>query len=182
MARSSKAQRALLVGGVIWLGIFSNALGAQPAPLDQVALGWNSSPDPTVVGYYLYYGGATGVYTNKVDVGTNTIFSVTGLVPGSTYYFTTTAYNAARMESAQIPEVSYVVPGTLTVTPNPTDGSMRVQFPVAPAQTYQLQASFDLKTWTNLWLTPIEATNGWIEYDDPPNAAIPAKFYRLIMY
>jgi hypothetical protein len=147
----------------------------------QVTLGWTASSDPTVVGYYLYYGNASGVYTNSIDVGTNTTFTVTGLVAGSTYYFTAASYTAAGTESPYVPEVSYVVPGILTVTQNPADATMRVRFPVAPTQSYQLQVSSDLKSWSNLWLTPTQTTNGWLEYDEPCTNTLPGRFYRLIL-
>jgi hypothetical protein len=178
----SNSVRRLVVASLTWLTLSFAALGAQLAPfgLQQVTLGWNASPDPTVVGYYLYYGVASGVYTSKIDVSTNTTFTASGLVAGSTYYFTTTSYTAARVESSYVAEVAFIVPGILAVTKS--DGATtRIQFPVAPAHSYQLQASPDLKTWSNLWLTPIQTTNGWIEYDEPFSDTLSAKFYRLIL-
>jgi hypothetical protein len=183
MAQTAKTVGCLpVVVCLIWLAVCSAALGGQQGPsAQQVTLGWNASLDPTVVGYYLYYGTTSGVYTNKTDVGTNTVFTASGLVAGSTYYFTATSYTAAGTESSYVPEVSYLVPGILTVTQNPGSAIMRVRFPVAPAQSYQLQASSDLKSWSNLWLTPIQTTNGWIEYDEPCTNTIPSRFYRLIL-
>jgi hypothetical protein len=58
---------------------------------------------------------------------------------------------------------------------------MRVLFPVAVGQAYQLQSSSDLTTWANLWLTPTQTTNTWIEYDEPQNIALSGKYYRLIL-
>jgi hypothetical protein len=176
-----KKGRWLSVVSLIWLTLCSGVLGVQPAPPGQLILGWNASPDATVVGYYLYYGPTTGVYTNKINVGTNTIFAVTGLVAGSTNYFTISSYNAAGIESGYVPEVSYIVPGILTLMQNPTNGIMRVQFPVASGQSYQLQASSDLMYWSNLWLTPTETTNAWIEYDEPLTNTVSRRFYRLIL-
>ena len=180
----SEAAGCLWVVTLVCLGLCSTALGARVVPPagHQVTLGWNASPDPTVAGYYFYYGTASGVYNNRIDVGANTTFTVSGLVPGTTYYFTTTSYNAAGIESSYVAEVSYVVPGILTVTQNPADGSVVVGFPVAPGQTYQLQASFDLMSWSNIWLTPTQTTNGWIEYEDPVTNTVSAKFYRLLLY
>jgi hypothetical protein len=82
----------------------------------QVTLGWVASVDPTVVGYYVYYGTTNGVYGNKIDVGSNTTYTVTGLVPDSTNYFTCSSYNAAQVESVHTPQVTYVALGNLTVT------------------------------------------------------------------
>jgi hypothetical protein len=184
MVQIPKTKRWLSAAILTWLTLCSAALGNQGGPpgSQQVTLGWNASQDPTVVGYYLYYGTTTGVYTNKIDAGTNTTFTATGLVAGSTYYFSTTSYNAAGIESSFVPEVSYLVPGILTATQNPANGIMRIQFPVAPAHSYQLQASFDLKSWSNLWLTPTQTTNGWVEYDEPCTNTPSMKFYRLVLY
>ena len=184
MVQITKAGRCLSGACLIWLALCSAALGIQPPPNQspQVTLGWNASKDPTVVGYYLYYGTTSGVYTNKMDVGTNTMFTVSGLAPGSTYYFTTTSYNAGRVESSVVPQVSYVVPGILTVTHNRTNAVMNVQFPVAAGNSYQLQVSSDLMSWSNLWLTPTQATNEWISYSDPLTNGVSTRFYRLILY
>src|ERR1700678_291293 len=154
---------------LLWLAFCSVALGVQaPFGGQQVTLGWSASPDPTVTGYFLYYGTTSGVYTNKIDVGTNTVFTVSGLLAGSTYYFTETSYNAAAVESSYVPEVSYVIPGILTVTLSSTNAidstnvTMCIQFPVAAAHSYQIQASSDLNSWSNLWLTPTQTSNGWV--------------------
>jgi hypothetical protein len=186
MVQTSKAGRWLPHVSLLWLALCCTVLDAQtgPAGLQQVALGWNASPDPTVVGYYFYYGAASGVYTNKADVGTNTAFTASGLVPGTTYYFSSTSYNAARVESGFVPEVSYVVPGILTVavTENQGNAITRIQFPVAPTHSYQLESSPDLKNWSNLWLTTTQTTNGWLEYDEASSNLIPSRFYRLILH
>jgi hypothetical protein len=168
----------------MWLTLGFAALGVQPPPpgLQQVTMGWTASSDPTVTGYYLYYGTATGVYTNKVNVGTNTTFTVAGLVLGTTYYFASTSYNGAASESVYSSEIAYIVPGILTVTQSPASAVTRIQFPVAATHAYQLQASSNLQSWSNVWLTPTEATNQWIEYDEPRTNTVSARFYRLILY
>jgi len=180
MAQFPKAAPYLLAASLAWLTLCPAALGSQGSG-QQVTLGWNASPDPTVVGYYLYYGSTSGVYANKINVGTNTTFTVTSLIAGSTNYFTTTSYNAAGVESGYVPEVSYIAPGVLSLTQNPANGTMRVQFPVAPGQSYQLQTSSDLKFWVNLWLSPTVSSNAWIEYDEPLTNSTPSRFYRLIL-
>ena len=90
---------------ILWMIFFSTAYG-QPAPPGLVTLGWTASTDPAVAGYYVYYGTASGVYTNKTDAGTNTVFTFAGLAAGSTYYFTATCYNAVGIESSFAPEIS----------------------------------------------------------------------------
>jgi len=176
----SKTGRWLSITSVICLSFFSTVFGVQP-PGAQVTLGWSASPDPTVVGYYLYDGSASGTYTNKIAVGTNTTFTMSGLSVGSTNYFAVTSYNAAGLESINSTEFTYVVPPMLSVTQNPTNGVIRVQFPVVSGQFYQLQTSSNLRSWSNLWLTATQTNNGSIEYDEPMTNTISARFYRLIV-
>jgi hypothetical protein len=183
MVQITKTERCFSGACLIWLALCSAALGIQPPPAQtqQVTLGWNASADSTVVGYYLYYGTTSGVYTNKINVGTNTTFTMTNLVAGSTCYFTTASYNARGVESSFVPQVSYIVPGLLTVSHSRTNAVMNVQFPVAAGNSYQLQVSSDLMSWSNLWLTPTQATNEWISYSDPMTNTISRRFYRLIL-
>jgi hypothetical protein len=188
MVRITRRARTFIIAQFTWL-TFSYAVFAgqvppsgQAAPsTQQVTLGWVASADPTVVGYYLYYGTTSGVYTNKINVGTNTTWTVAALAAGTTNYFTTTSYNASGIESGYVPEVSYLVPGILTLTQNVISGLTSIHFPVAPGSSYQVQASSDLITWSNLWSTPTETTNAWVEYDEPVSSTIPARFYRLIL-
>jgi hypothetical protein len=60
-------------------------------PVDAVAF-------PGLAGYRIYYGTSSGTYLqapgNGIDVGNVTTFTVTGLTPGTTYYFVATAYDA----------------------------------------------------------------------------------------
>ena len=163
-----------------WLSILAVGVDAQASSSAQAALKWNASVDPSVVGYYVYYGTSVGQYAYKIDVGTNTTFTAAGLTPGLTYYFTMTAYNTAGIESDQAPQISYDVPESLLLTPNPSAGVVRIQFAVAAARSYQLQTSINLKAWANLWSIPNEATNGLFEFDDPmPPGSV--KFYRLLI-
>jgi Fibronectin type III domain len=181
MVQITKTGRCFCGAGLIGLAFISATLGnAQPSGGQQVTLGWTASPDPTVVGYYLYYGTASGDYTNRINVGTNTEFTVSGLVAGTTYYFSETSYNAGSIESSYVPQISYLVPETLTLTQNPTNGAMLVQFPVVSGQSYQLQASSNLISWSNVWSTSTETTNEWIEYDEPVTNTVSTRFYRLI--
>ncbi len=153
--------------------------GAQPAGT-QVTLGWNASPDPTVVGYYVYYGSASGAYTNRVAVGTNTAVTISGLAVGLTNYFTVTSYNAAGVESIST-EFTYVIPPILSVTQNPSNGALRVQFPAVSGHSYQLQTSCNLRSWTNLWFSGSQTNSGSLEYDEPMTNTTSARFYRLIV-
>lgn len=75
-----------------------------------VTLGWNRSPDSSVAGYNIYSGGASQSYTNMVSLGNVTNFTVSGLVSGSTYFFSVTAVDALGLESPFSNETTYQVP------------------------------------------------------------------------
>src|SRR5512136_2035043 len=55
--------------------------------LSSVTLAWNSSSDPAVTGYHVYYGCKSATYTNQLSVGNATSNTVPNLVNGVTYYF-----------------------------------------------------------------------------------------------
>ena len=76
-------------------------------PTGSVTLAWNASTDPTVVGYKIYYGVATGTYTNSVDAGSTNSTTIAGLTTDSTYYFAATAYNSLNVESTYSTEASF---------------------------------------------------------------------------
>lgn len=69
-------------------------------------LGWDAEPPGTVSGYYLYYGSASGVYTNKLDVGTNIMATVSNLMAGNNYFFAVSSHDADGLESVLSSEVS----------------------------------------------------------------------------
>ena len=150
---------------------------------DQTAsLAWNPVINTPVAGYALYVGNLSGSYTSRIDVGTNTQVTITGLKEGKTNYFAVTAYNSARIESPISSAVPYIVPGLLLFAPPHgavTGGT--ISFPVAAGHSYELQASTNLSKWTNLWQTAVWSSNAWEEYEDWNSSSYPRRFYRLIM-
>src|SRR3989304_5580614 len=75
-----------------------------------VTLEWDPNTEPTLGGYNVYYGTSSGSYGTNADGGNLTTFTVTGLSPGATYYFATTAYNSTRTsESGFSNEVSTTI-------------------------------------------------------------------------
>jgi hypothetical protein len=84
-----------------------------------VTLAWDASTDPIVAGYNVYYGGASGAYTNEISVGNATSATISGLVEGTTYYFAATTYAASGMESSFSSEISYLVPMNAPIVNQP---------------------------------------------------------------
>lgn len=75
---------------------------------DWVRLAWDPNSEPDLGGYIVYYGVASRVYTNAINVGNVTTNTVTGLVQGVLYYFAVTAYNTNGLESDFSDEVTYL--------------------------------------------------------------------------
>ena len=75
-----------------------------------VTLRWDKSADRRVKGYRLHYGTtSTRNYSKIVDVGNVTTYTLSGLIPGKTYYCVVTAYNRAGRESPQSNEITFTV-------------------------------------------------------------------------
>src|SRR4051812_16593763 len=66
---------------------------------NSVTLAWDPNPEPDIAGYILYYGVASGIYTNSINVGHVTTNTISGLVEATTYFFVVTAYDTAGLES-----------------------------------------------------------------------------------
>jgi hypothetical protein len=119
---SVREARALARVGLLlaWLvGVGSPALAAG------LQLQWDPSPEPTVTGYRVYIGSASGQYERVEDVGPQTIFVLKNAEPGKRYFFAVTAL-AGEVSSDMSSEISAVVgqPATSTATParNPSAG------------------------------------------------------------
>ncbi|MCK5093262.1 MAG: fibronectin type III domain-containing protein [Spirochaetes bacterium] len=75
--------------------------------LAEVTLEWDPNTETDLAGYNLYWGYSSGDYEFSADAGNQTSYTVTGLIPGVTYYFAVTAYNAAGLESDYSNEVIF---------------------------------------------------------------------------
>ncbi len=73
-------------------------------PAGAIVLAWDAAPSPAV-GYKVYYGTRTGTYTNSVDVGNVTTYTLAGLTKGQNYYIAASAYDSSKSESAYSDEV-----------------------------------------------------------------------------
>ena len=58
----------------------------------------------------IYFGPASGAYTNSVAVGNVTNATLTNLKAGAIYYFAATAHDGSGLESAFSNETSYTPP------------------------------------------------------------------------
>ena len=65
----------------------------------------DGTPLTDLAGYKIYYGLSSGNYTQNIDIGNVTSYTVTNLSTGTAYYFATTAYDTSSNESSFSNEV-----------------------------------------------------------------------------
>jgi hypothetical protein len=105
---------------LILVYLFASAHEVSAASLK---LAWDPSPDTSVTGYRLYYGTSGVSYTNVVDTGNRTDYTVTGLDAGTTYYFAATAYTGTGDESTFSNEASFSTSGSTPSSSGSSSGS-----------------------------------------------------------
>ena len=98
----------------------------------QANLAWDPPDISTdVTGYMIHYGTASGTYSQAIDVGNTTSYTVSNLIDGQTYYFAVTAYNAVGYESVYSNEVSIAIAPAqyLLMISNPGPGQGTISGP-----------------------------------------------------
>jgi PKD repeat protein len=107
-----------LIFTILWLTLFSGPLYAGTATLswDPPTTNVDGSPLTGLSGYKVYYGTASGNYTQTINVGNVTAYIAANLTDGLTYYFTVTASDTLGNESGYSNEVSKIT-GTVDTTP-----------------------------------------------------------------
>jgi len=103
-------------------------VATNPADIHSVTLNWTPSVDVGVTGYRVFSGQATGKYSLTQNVALVNSLVFTGLVSGTTNFFTVLEFDGAGNQSALSPEVQQFIPlpvlnpvSGLTVTINPLD-------------------------------------------------------------
>jgi chitinase len=142
-----------------------------------VKLAWNPSPDPSVVGYRIYYGVAPAQYTNSITLANVTSGEVAGLVNGVTYYFAVAAYAAGGAQSPFSNEIRYQVAYSqlqLRTTP-----ARQVVLTIGGqvGHTYAVEATQDFVTWMVIGTATPGA--GGVEFTDANAASFAKRYYRL---
>jgi PKD repeat protein len=89
-------------------------LGIRPvaATAGSLSLAWDPNTEDDLAGYKVYIGTASQTFSQIIDVGHVTAFTVTDLLEGETYFSTITAYDIYVNESDFSNEVSTTIPVT----------------------------------------------------------------------
>jgi hypothetical protein len=74
-----------------------------------LTVAWDPPSDGITAGYVLLYGTVSHSYSQQVDVGNTTSYTLSGLSDGATYYFAVRAYDAIGDVSDPSAEVSAII-------------------------------------------------------------------------
>jgi hypothetical protein len=145
-----------------------------------VTLAWDLSPDTNVVGYRIYYGVASQVYTNFVDAGNTATNTVSGLVAGVGYFFAVKGYDRGGVESAFSNEIGFTPTAQAPRVTLALDGGGQpmVQITSPTGQSFDIYATRDFSNWV-LVGTVAPGSNGWCAFCDAGATNLPARFYRV---
>jgi hypothetical protein len=177
----------ILVGILLFCALIHNPISALSTPLTDtysLTLAWNPSPSPGIIGCRLYYGTDSGEYTDVVVVENETTTTVSGLVPGVTYYFAITAVATNGQESDFSNEISYrqdsppvALPGGQLQIQVASDGQATLTMAGPAGHTYEIEASEDFTTWTVIGTATVDET-GSLNFTDIDAPNYPQRFYR----
>jgi len=142
---------------------------------NSVSLVWNLSVGVNVAGYKIYYGVASQIYTNAVDVGNVTSATITGLSGNTTYYFAATSYDNNGVESGFSNEaILTVLPPmapTLTSTSH-VNGQFAINVSGVTNECV-VQASANLVDWVS-----VQTNTSPFTFVDPNASQFSQRFYR----
>jgi hypothetical protein len=151
---------------ILFSGVSLSLLALGAHAQQSASLTWSSASGAT--GYALYRGTAPGVYSQRIDVATNTTVTISGLGGGLTNFFTVTAYNAAGLESPAATPASLITtvtlpPPVIPVAPtNPVaflppplaitnNGNLLLSAPAVAGSSWVLQSSTNLMSWNTIY-------------------------------
>jgi hypothetical protein len=103
---------------------------ARSASADTLTVLWDPNQDSSVVGYLVYVGTQSGVYSTTYDVGNATTFTYPSASPGQPYYFAVASYFSGPVIGVRSAEVSGVSNAS-PVLVNPGNQSSTVGTPVS---------------------------------------------------
>src|SRR3972149_2601731 len=81
-----------------------------PVSAEALILAWDPNTEADLAGYKVHIGTSPGAYSQSIDVGHVTTFTVPGLLAGETYYLALTAYDIFANESGFSSQVRTTIP------------------------------------------------------------------------
>jgi hypothetical protein len=141
---------------------------------------WDASPSPSVSGYFLYTVDSGNAQTVKIDVGNTTYTAINSLQPGHKYSIYVTAYNSAKNESKPSNTLVITAP---TVAGSPSESSLSIDnrgqlwIKGAVGIMYGIQASSDLKNWTEIG--QVKGALNLVPFSDGTTPAGKTRFYCI---
>jgi PKD repeat protein len=106
MKATARRQTVLWGSAAVALLLWLHPSAASAA---SVSLVWDPNPEADLAGYKVHVGASTRTYTQTIDVGHVTAFTVPNLSDGQTYFFTVTAYDIFANDSGFSNEVSTTI-------------------------------------------------------------------------
>jgi hypothetical protein len=124
------------------------------ARAQSVELAWDPSPDPSVVGYNVYWGVASRVYTNELCAGNVTNAVIGGLQEGVTCFLSVTACSSLGLESFFPGEICCAAPpaspAIQVLQTNGRANSVRITSKGGSPPQWTLEQSTEYRHWTPL--------------------------------
>lgn len=121
-------------------------LGFHTAALaGQLTLAWDAVAG--AAGYRLYYGQASGNYTNSVDTGSATSVTLPSLTNGATYYLAVTDYTSAGIQSGYSNQVIATVPSVAAPVASFTTSSTAGIAPLTVTMTDTSTGTISTRSW-----------------------------------
>ena len=167
---------------LLYINPAATGLAASPPSTTSVTLNWAASTSTNVTGYKLYYGAASGSYTQVVSAGLVTQATIAGLTSGTTYFFAAAACDDAGVESFYSNEAACAVPAPRPAVSLPelsllrTETNTVLQWPTNyPGYTLQWSSS-PAGAWTDLTSSPA-ISGSCFTCKNTTSAA--RRFYRL---
>ncbi len=143
-----------------------------------VTLAWDLSPSPEVTGYRVYYGAASGNYSNSVVVGNVTTNTIRGLAGGVTFFFAVTAYSASGLESDLSNEVTFVPSlSSVRMRVTPT-GQVALTVKGVIDHRYDILATEAFADWIVIGTVVMPAGGSW-DFTDTNAVSFSRRFYRI---
>jgi len=146
---------------------FAGSTPTSPATnVNSVTLGWTRSPDSNTLGYVVFYGLSSGVYTNQVNVGNTNWALIGGLLTGLTYYSTVVAYGSNGSTSPPSNEIQFSMPAVFLPTVKPVITNVLV------SADSQCQALMPDLTSTNYTLASATCGNSMVLTQNPAGGTV----------